>query len=396
MSIPNKKNLLVINYAGDYKEAYITLKNGGGETYHAQQYSVGFLGELVKNNISVTTIVCVTANSYDELLDNGVRAIGLGSNTADESIIWQKINEIRPTHILFTTPLRNVIFKSILAGFNISLALADSFKQETFKQKLIAFFLKSCFNHKNIRWIGNHNINSCLSLKKIGVSPKKIVPWDWPHNTSPKDFSPKKHPIKNSWHFIFVGYVTETKGVGDIIHAISNLSNQGFDVSVKIVGKGELDTFKQLAIKLNVEDKVIFTGLVNHQHVLGLMRDADSVIISSHHEYPEGLPLTIYEALTSRTPIIASDHPMFAGRLVNKVSALVYPAKNIESLTLAMKELINHSDMYESLSLASEQAWAKLQIPVKYGQLVSAWLDDSVESRQFLTKNSLENGNYIQ
>lgn len=395
MPMPNKKNLLVINYAGDYKEAYTTLKNGGGETYHAQQYSVGFLGNLVENNISVTTIVCITANYYDELLDNGVRAIGLGSTTADEGVIWQKINEIKPTHILFTTPLRKVIFKSILGGFNISLALADSFKQETFKQKLIALFLKSCFNHKNIRWIGNHNINSCLSLKKIGVSPKKIIPWDWPHNTSPKDFLPKKHPNKNSWNFIFVGYVSETKGVGDIIHAISNLNNEGFDVSVKIVGKGELDTFKKLAIKLNIEDKVIFTGLVNHQHIVGLMRDADSVIISSHHEYPEGLPLTIYEALTSRTPIIASDHPMFAGRLVNNVSAAVYPAKNIECLKLAMKELINDADMYENLSLASEYQWEKLQIPVKYGQLVSAWLEDSEKSRQFLTENTLENGNHV-
>lgn len=392
----NKKNLLIINYAGDYKEAYITLKNGDGETYHAQQYSVDFLGELVENNISVTTIVCVTANAYDELLDNGVRAIGLGANNANEKVVWQKIKEINPTHILFTTPLKKVIFKSILGGFNIALALADSFKQETFKQKLNAFFIKTCFNHKNIRWVGNHNINSCLSLKKIGVSPKKIIPWDWPHNNSPKDFSPKKYPIKSSWHFIFVGYVAETKGVGDIIHAISNLSNEGFDVSAKIVGKGELDTFKQLAIKLNVEDKVIFTGLVNHQHILGLMRDADSVIISSHHEYPEGLPLTIYEALTSRTPIIASDHPMFAGRLVNNVSALVYPAKNIVLLTLAIKELLSNPHIYESLSLASEHAWGKLQIPVKYGQLVSAWLEDSVESREFLTINTLENGNYIQ
>ena len=389
------KNLLIINYAGDYKEAYITLNSGGGETYHAQRYSVNFLEELVKSNIVVTTIVCTTETYYDEVLDNGVRAIGLGIDLSDESIIWQKIKEINPTHILFTTPLKKTIFRSLLHGFNLSLALADSFKQETLKQKLSTFLLKKCFNHKNIQWIGNHNINSCLSLKKIGVNPKKIVPWDLPHDISPKDFPSKKHPVKNNWNLIFVGTITTSKGVGDIIHATANLVRQGFDVSLKIVGKGDLNSFKELAQKLNLYDKVTFTGLVDHKNILGLMRESDMVMIPSHHEFPEGLPLTIYEALTSRTPIVASDHPMFAGRLVDNVSALIFPAKNIDLLTDSIKALIVNANTYEQLSIASEKAWEKLQIPVKYGQLVSAWLQDTNESRQFLTKNTLENRNYI-
>ena len=82
--------------------------------------------------------------------------------------------------------------------------------------------------------------------------------------------------------------MTEQKGVGDIIHATSILINQGFNVSLKIVGKGELETFKNLAQKLNIQDKVTFTGLVIHKNIIGLMRDADAVLITSHHEYPEG------------------------------------------------------------------------------------------------------------
>ena len=392
----NKKNLLIINYAGDYKNVFLTLKNGGGETYHAQRYSVNFLGELVKLNIFVTTIVCITETYYDECLDNGVRAIGLGAKIVDENVIWQKINEIKPTHLLFTTPLKKTIFKSLLAGFNISLALADSFKQDTFKQKLTAFLLRKCFNHKNIQWIGNHNINSCLSLKKIGVNPEKIIPWDWPHYSSPNDFPPKKHLVKNNWNLIFVGTVTKTKGVGDIIQATANLIKQGFDVSLKIVGKGDLILFEKLVQRLNVCEKITFTGLLDHKAILGLMRESDLVIIPSHHEYPEGLPLTIYEALTSRTPIVASDHPMFAGRLVNNVSASIFPAKNIDLLAHAIKALIVNASAYEQLSIASENAWRKLQIPVKYGQFVSAWLEDTKESREFLMSNSLANGNYIE
>jgi len=44
------------------------------------------------------------------------------------------------------------------------------------------------------------------------------------------------------------------------------------------------------------------------------MRSADAIVIPSRHEYPEGLPLTIYEALAARTPIVASDHQCFSAR----------------------------------------------------------------------------------
>ena len=193
-----------------------------------------------------------------------------------------------------------------------------------------------------------------------------------------------------------MGTVTQTKGVGDIIQATANLVAQGFDVSLKIVGKGDLNFFEKLVQKLNVCDKITFTGLVDHKTILGLMRGYDLVIIPSHHEYPEGLPLTIYEALTSRTPIVASDHPMFAGRLIHNVSASIFPAKNIDMLADSIKALIVNASAYQQLSIASENAWEKLQMPVKYGQLVTAWLEDTKESREFLMHNSLANGNYIE
>lgn len=389
-----KTKLLVINYAGDYKEAYDSLNNGGQENYHAQRYSVNFLGELIKKNILVTTIVCLTEIYYDEILDNGVRAIGMGVDTPDETAVWKKIKEIEPTHIIFTSPFLKLIFKSLFKNFKIILVLADSFQNETLKQKLKANLIKFIFNNKSIEWVGNHNLNSCLSLKKIGINLNKIIPWDWPHYLSPKDFYPKKHPKKNDWNLIFVGYVTQEKGVGDIIQAISELNNLGVNLNINIVGKGDLNTFIKLTESLNVVKQVRFMGLVDNKEIIGLMRDADLVIIPSHHEYPEGLPLTIYEALTSRTPIIASNHPMFSGKLVNKESALIYEAKKVDHLKSAINEMINNSNLYENLSLNSENAWNNLQIPVKYGQLVSAWLENSTKSQAYLSSYSLKNGSY--
>ncbi|NEQ88464.1 MAG: glycosyl transferase family 1, partial [Moorea sp. SIO2I5] len=40
--------LLIIQYAGDYREAFERLANGGPETYYAQKYSVDSVAEIGK------------------------------------------------------------------------------------------------------------------------------------------------------------------------------------------------------------------------------------------------------------------------------------------------------------------------------------------------------------
>ena len=42
----SKTRLVMLNYAGDYREAYQRLTSGGKETYYAQKYSVDTLGPV--------------------------------------------------------------------------------------------------------------------------------------------------------------------------------------------------------------------------------------------------------------------------------------------------------------------------------------------------------------
>ena len=71
-----------------------------------------------------------------------------------------------------------------------------------------------------------------------------------------------------------------------------------------------METFAALAKTLHVDDRVGFSGLLGHDAVLAHMRDAAVVVVPSHHDYAEGFPMTIYETLCSRTPLVASDHPV--------------------------------------------------------------------------------------
>jgi glycosyltransferase involved in cell wall biosynthesis len=149
-----------------------------------------------------------------------------------------------------------------------------------------------------------------------------------------------------------------------------------------------------LAAKLNLDGQVEFAGIIPNEDVPAAMRTADAVVIPSRHEYPEGLPLTIYEALAARTPIIASDHPMFRGALTHEDSALIFPAGNAEALAGAIHRLGSDAELYARLSANSQAAWEALQLPVTWGAMIEHWLENSPEDVKWLRDHSLASGIY--
>jgi glycosyltransferase involved in cell wall biosynthesis len=244
--------------------------------------------------------------------------------------------------------------------------------------------------------VGNHGLYSSLSLARIGVSTNKIVPYDFPHSVTPELFSVKLLlEGKAVWNIVYVGAIMESKGVGDTLRSVSILKSRGTSCLLKIVGKGEVEAFINIAKSLDIEDSVVFLGLLPNKEVIPLMREADIVLIPSRHEYPEGFPFTIYEALCSRTPIIASDHPMFINKLIHETNALIFSAGNAESLASSIERLISSSELYNRISSKSHEAWCSLQIPVMWSDFINAWLSASPKDRQWLSEHCLSSSRYF-
>lgn len=193
---------------------------------------------------------------------------------------------------------------------------------------------------------------------------------------------------------VYVGSVSESKGVGDILESIAKLRAKKLSVSLKIAGQGETEYFFHKARKLQIEDCIEFLGLVSNNAVVHLMRKVDLVLIPSRHEYPEGFPMTIYEALCSRTPIVASDHPMFRNSLKHEINAMIFPAGNFTALSSCIEKLLSDPALYLSLSVASHDTWNQLQIPLKWAEVIQCWLSDSHENQQWLFDHRLSSGRY--
>jgi glycosyltransferase involved in cell wall biosynthesis len=250
-------------------------------------------------------------------------------------------------------------------------------------------------NHPSIEFVANHNLAASMDLERVGVDPGKVVPFDWPAITSPRDFQPKVAPATDRpFRLIYVGSVIETKGVGDAIRAIGTLRARSRNVELMIIGSGDIEKFKALAVTQRVEQHVDFLGPAAHKDVLAAMRQHDAVLVPSHWAYPEGLPMTLYESLCVRTPLLASNHPMFALRIRNGENAIVFPERNPELLAAAVEKLMDAPELYVKLSEGAEKAAENYLCPLKYDRIISNFI--STAERKGLGGYSLARYGYTQ
>jgi glycosyltransferase involved in cell wall biosynthesis len=387
--------LTIVQYAGDYKEAFERFAQGGKETYHAQRYSVNVVGSLAQQLEQVAVVCALSETKYDVVLDNGVRAVGAGLSAGFRpSELLPQVEKTKPTLLSVTTPIVPILKWANNNQIPTIVPLADSFRKQGFRAAFRHRQLAYHLNRPNIQWVGNHGINACLSLVDIGVSPDKIVPWDWPPSHQPSDYTPRLLRKDLPSKLLYVGSVTEAKGVGDLLQAMSLLKKQGARIRLSVIGRDPDGTMIALAQSLELSKLVDFLGIVPNEEIPSAMRNSDAIVIPSRHEYPEGLPLTIYEALAARTPIIASDHPMFREALVNRESALIFRAGNPAELANAAWTLLQDPSLYQALSLRSEAAWNRLRLPVTMGELLEAWISNDPLRQKWLYEHRFGAGLY--
>ena len=384
--------LLIVQYAGDYRKAFKNFEAGGGEAFYAQKHSVEVVAEIGRKVDQVATLCCFTSEAYKELLSNGTLAIGAGfKDKIQTQKLIQLVEEFNPTHLIVRTPIRELIQWAVRRDVKTLVVLADFLKNDRLRDRFRNYLLANLLNKKQVTWVGNCNLPASISLEKIGVDPNKIIPWEWPAMIHPASFSPKAlEPRTQGWTLAYVGQLTPAKGLDDVLEAVRFLKAEQFPIRLKVAGgTGDLNAYQAKIQQLGIHDQVELLGAISNTAVLELMRSADVVVVPSRHDYPEGFPKTAVEALCSRTPLIASNHPVFEGVLENGVSAAIFPSGNAEALAACVKHVLTDAELYSQLSTGSYEAWEKLQIPVKWADLVNCWLFDSSENQDWLFQHRL-------
>jgi D-inositol-3-phosphate glycosyltransferase len=106
---------------------------------------------------------------------------------------------------------------------------------------------------------------------------------------------------------LFAGRIQPIKGLDLLLRAVSHLPD-GRNTRLLVVGGNagkvdELVRMKSLANELGIGEKVVFTGVVEHEKMPLFYNAADVCIIPSYHE---SFGLVAVEALATGTPVVAS------------------------------------------------------------------------------------------
>lgn len=144
-------------------------------------------------------------------------------------------------------------------------------------------------------------------------------------------------------------YNNHYKGIKDAIKAIKILKDEGYNITLNIVGSGAmLNYYQNMATNLGVNESIIFKGRLKGN--LEIFKFLESIDIYIQPSYTEGLPRALIEAMSVGLPAVATDvggipellekqylvKPRNPVDLANKIAIL------IDSQTLRFKSGLNN------------------------------------------------------
>jgi len=139
---------------------------------------------------------------------------------------------------------------------------------------------------------------------KIEVIPNGINMSQY-NNLPPKGYFRKEFFIDDDEKIIlYLGRINKEKGLDLLAEAFNIVSKKIDDVRLVFVGAncGYVSSLINLASKLKITDKVLFTGFIDKEDKLAAYIDSDVFVTPAFR----GFPITFLEAMLSGTPIVTT------------------------------------------------------------------------------------------
>lgn len=233
--------------------------------------------------------------------------------------------------------------KIAFAGKSLFISTAESLVKNSLqyadKVIVVSSALKNYFQEKYI-----------LEKDKIIITPNAINPENVKINDLAISELRKKYSFDiNNLVIGFVGSIFPYHGVDSLIKVFSEIHNTYNHIRLLIVGSGmSLPELKKLIQKLNITDKIIFTGNVPNKDIYNYISLMDVTVMAKSNWY--GSPVKIFEYGALGKAIIAPNNKPVNDVLKNNTNGLLIE-NNPESLKNAMIKLIEDSDLRASLGL---------------------------------------------
>lgn len=199
-----------------------------------------------------------------------------------------------------------------------------------------------------------------------------LIAWDIPkrnitiiHNGVDFSYNPKKTPEKAlKKTAIYLGALSEDKGIFDTVHAFSEIIRKDEDWQLWIVGKSSVDIdkrLKELVKNLNIKNKVKFWGFVSDKKKFELLAQSSFLINPSIRE---GWGLVNIEANSVGVPVIGYNVPGMKDSVINGKTGVLVDSGNYRLIAENVLKLFRDQLAYKTHTVncrkwASKFSWEK-------------------------------------
>ncbi|MDP1567032.1 MAG: glycosyltransferase family 4 protein [Polaromonas sp.] len=160
----------------------------------------------------------------------------------------------------------------------------------------------------------------------------------------------KEKPLR----LIYVGRLAENKGIFEIIGAIEIMRNHGKNTHLVIAGSGpEEGKLRACVNDLDLKDNVRFVGAVFGEEKRRVWEEAELFVFPTYHR--EGLPYTLLESMSARTPPVVSPVGAIPDVMEDGVHGVFVPSRSPEALAEAIERLDNDRALICRMGEASRQ-----------------------------------------
>jgi glycosyltransferase involved in cell wall biosynthesis len=181
-------------------------------------------------------------------------------------------------------------------------------------------------------------------------------------------------PIDREDFFIYIGRLSEEKGLRTLLKACDL-----FPFKLIIVGDGPLRGLVEQAAMTN--SNINYIGFVSKQNVLQYMSRCKALIFPS--TWYEGFPMTIVEAFSTGTPVIASDLGSMSEIIQHEVNGLHFRPGDERDLILRINELSQNTELAKRVSINARSSYERFYTPEQnYKQLMGIY-KNAIQQRAY-------------
>ena len=237
----------------------------------------------------------------------------------------------------------------------------DTFKK-SLKVKLKSYSKRKCKYYLNEIEASDFFLVSSSFVKKslfeCGIKEDKII--YIPYGVDISNFSLKEFKQKSQGEkiqFLFVGRVEAAKGIYYLFEAFKQLNK--LNIELIVVGSIEIDERELFDCSSNIK----FEGSKNKKEMSSIYQNADVYIMPSLWE---GFSLTIFEAMASGLPVIATKSSGAEGIVADYEQGFVVETCSVEAIKDKILWFYNNQDKIELMGrnariLAERYTWESYQ-----------------------------------